>query len=365
MAKKKGPKSPIAPATEPWGEPVDGQAVMAELVASLNKYLILPKGAAEALALWVMFTHGFEAWECNPRLAFISTSPECGKTTALSVVGSLTPKTLFASNITPAVVFRIIEKAQPTLMIDEADTFLDDADSMRGILNSGHTPTTAFVWRCHAETNDPEGFSTWAPMAVAKIGSLPPILRSRSIVVVMSRKAPDASMERFRPRDIPGLAEIARRCSRWARDNIDALRDADPRLPSEITGRLADNWRPLFAISDTIGGLWPDLARRSALDLLTQRTNIVTVKEELDAPAYREQIVRFVQDRQAISGKAVPEYAIRSHVGKSVGPELIRSALDYLVRHGELRAVEGTTAPYRQLISGDNNVGREQTSAVS
>src|SRR3954464_13802467 len=44
-------------------------------------------------------------------------------------------------------VYRAIEEKQPTLLIDEADTFLQGNDELRGILNSGYTRKTAFVVR--------------------------------------------------------------------------------------------------------------------------------------------------------------------------------------------------------------------------
>ena len=47
----------------------------------------------------------------------------------------------------PAAVFRVIEETQPTLLIDEADTFLQGNDELRGILNSGYTRKTAYVVR--------------------------------------------------------------------------------------------------------------------------------------------------------------------------------------------------------------------------
>jgi len=38
--------------------------------------------------------------------------------------------------------------------------------------------------------------------------------------------------------------------ARWAADNMRALRDADPVMPSGFVNRLAENWRLLFAIAD-------------------------------------------------------------------------------------------------------------------
>ena len=35
-------------------------------------------------------------------------------------------------------IFRVVELQRPTLLIDEADTFLPENEELRGILNSGH-----------------------------------------------------------------------------------------------------------------------------------------------------------------------------------------------------------------------------------
>ena len=145
---------------EPWPEPVDGAALLDDLVATFLQYLSLPEGAAVLLALWVMFTHAFEAVEVSPRLVFTSPEPECGKTTALSLLGRLVWRPALASNISPAVIYRIIERYRPTLLLDEADTYLEARDDLAGILNSGHTPQTADVWRCDGERYEPKPFST-------------------------------------------------------------------------------------------------------------------------------------------------------------------------------------------------------------
>jgi hypothetical protein len=44
-----------------------------------------------------------------------------------------------ASNITADAIFRVVAAATPTLCIDEADTFVQGNEDMRGIINSGHT----------------------------------------------------------------------------------------------------------------------------------------------------------------------------------------------------------------------------------
>src|SRR5205807_6503181 len=49
----------------------------------------------------------------------------------------------------------VIEELQPTLLIDEADTFLQGNDELRGILNSGYSRKTAFVLRASSPNTAP------------------------------------------------------------------------------------------------------------------------------------------------------------------------------------------------------------------
>jgi putative DNA primase/helicase len=245
-------------------EPVDGVKLLDDLASAFSRHLALCEGASEAIALWVLFAHSHDAHQTSPRLAFLSPVPECGKTTTLSILRALVPRALPTSNITPAVIFRVIQQSHPTLLIDEADTFMQ-GDDMRGILNSGHTRATAQVWRCEGESRNPKGFSTWAPVAIAKIGTLPETLESRSIVIPMQRKRPDERTKPIASEDRQAFADLASMASRWAANYAEALAAANPELPSGLFNRTRDNWRPLIAIADSAGGHWPERARRVAV----------------------------------------------------------------------------------------------------
>ncbi len=51
---------------DPWPDPVDGAAILDALAASFTRYVVLPDGAAEALALWVVFAHAHDAAYVSP-----------------------------------------------------------------------------------------------------------------------------------------------------------------------------------------------------------------------------------------------------------------------------------------------------------
>jgi Protein of unknown function (DUF3631) len=248
--------------------PVDGAALLDAVRAVFRRYVVMPKGADTALALWVMHTWTMNAGEISPFIVLVSPTKRCGKTTVLILLQYMTPRSELASNISASALFRYVEEVQPTLMIDEADSFIKDNEEIRGILNSGHTKTAAYVIR-NVEVNGehkPRRFSTWAPKAIATIRALADTLEDRSVVVTLQRKSPGAEVERLRRRDSKEFGEIRRKAKRWADDNIAKLDDPDPKLP-DLNDRAADNWRPLIAIADLAGGTWPEDARRAAMTL--------------------------------------------------------------------------------------------------
>lgn len=255
------------PVLEPWPEPVDADSWLTCVCAELRRYIALPKHADTAIALWCLHTHALEASTISPRLALTSPEKRCAKTLTLDVMSHLVYRAMPSANITSAAIFRGIEKWSPTLLIDEADTFLRDSDEMRGVLNSGHYRATAYIIRTVGDDHEPRKFSTWGSVVIALIGELPGTLGDRSITIPMRRRLPKETVERFRLDDGAGLVDFARGAARWAADHLDDLRSADPELPESLHDRARDNWRPLVAIADLAGGDWPKLARAAAVAL--------------------------------------------------------------------------------------------------
>ncbi len=250
---------------EPWPEPVDGALLANAILLGARKYVVLPKGGAVALALWVLHAHAHDASDVSPMLCLRSATKRSGKTNTLTVLSALVPRPLIPSNVASAVLFRVVEKHRPTLLIDEADSFLRDNEELRGVLNSGHSRRGAIALRCVGDNQEPRAFSTWCPKAIALIGNLPETLEDRSIVLTMRRKGPGERVERLRLGRIDKEMEpLCRQAARWVKDNLAVLRQADPDVPRSLNDRAADNWRPLIAIADLWGGTWPDEARLAA-----------------------------------------------------------------------------------------------------
>jgi hypothetical protein len=57
---------------EPWPEAVDGAALLDDLAQTYRRFVSLPDGGAEALALWIVFTYALDAFDVAPILALCS-----------------------------------------------------------------------------------------------------------------------------------------------------------------------------------------------------------------------------------------------------------------------------------------------------
>jgi hypothetical protein len=248
------------PVRELWSEPVDGAALADEMVAYALRYISMPQDDAVKQALWVMGAHAVNAFFIFPRLHIKSPVSQCGKSTLMDVIESAVNKPLLVSNITASPLFRIIEAAQPTCLLDEADLYLKNNPEVTSIINAGHKRGATAI-RCVGNDFIPKEFKVYAPLVIAGIGDQADTIESRSIKIELQRKKKSEVLESFRPDRVGDV--IARKCARWAQENALALGGSDPETEG-LYNRTADNWRPLFAVADLLGGHWPETVRQVA-----------------------------------------------------------------------------------------------------
>jgi hypothetical protein len=278
------------PIVEPWPDPVDGAKLLTDNVTQVGSYVVMGDAYRDTVALWALFTHAHDAFWISPRLAITSAEKRSGKTTLLDILTFLVPRPYPTANATAPVIFRTIDRHSPTVLMDEADTFLRSKSDLHGVLNSGHRRGGTFTRLVLVgEEYVPRRFNTWAPVAIAKIGRLPDTLADRSIDIPLQRRKTNEIVKRFRADRADELGDMARKADRWARDNMEALRRADPEIPDGINDRAADNWTPLLAIADQIGGEWPERAR-SAMLAITSRS------EADDSGSLRELALRDIRE---------------------------------------------------------------------
>ncbi len=255
----------IFPETNPWEEPIELAELLEDIRAQIKRFIICAPETANATTLWIAFTWVIDHVQVSPIANITAPEMQCGKSQLLSVISAMVKKPAIAANISPSVVFRVIEKYCPTLLIDEADSFMNGNEDLRGIINSGHTRQSAYVWRSVGDDHEPTQFSTWSAKALCGIGAQAATIMDRSIILELRRKLPHEKVERLRHADKQEFLNIKRKLARFALDSGEAIENSRPALPDALSDRAQDNWEPLLAIADIAGNHWPETARQSAM----------------------------------------------------------------------------------------------------
>ncbi|MER5840162.1 DUF3631 domain-containing protein [Streptomyces prasinus] len=251
------------------GETADkGAALLDDLRAAIGRYVVLPSGEAlTAVTLWVAASHIQPALQHAPRLAVVGPTKGCGKSRVLDVLHETVHQPMMTVNTSPAVVFRVIGKNPPTLLVDEADTIFGskagDKEDLRGLLNAGHQRNRP-AWRISGPEHKPTAFPTFAMAALAGIGDLPDTIMDRAVVLRMQKRKPGERITPFRSRySLPELNALRDRLTAWLTPLRGTAAAQVPAMPVE--DRAADTWEPLVIVADLAGGHWPTSARTACL----------------------------------------------------------------------------------------------------
>lgn len=253
-----------------------GAGIIETLEDTLKKFMVLPSRAVLPLALWILSTHCFRLFQALAYIAVGSPTWGCGKTRFLELCAMLVAEPEFTSGVSEAVLFRLIDSRGPTLLIDEAEVLSgkdDRAGYLRHVLNAGNR-ADATVTRCNRGSFEPEHFHVYCPKMIACVGTLPPTLVSRSIVILLQKKTKSQKLSRFIKHrvqaDCEGLREA---CHEWITENSEEIVRVYEGLPELdfLPDRDAEGWEPLFAIlSVAVPHRLPEL-RRCAESLTQQK----------------------------------------------------------------------------------------------
>lgn len=257
--------------------PIDGAALLEEVEAFHRRFNVFPREAAYvAVALWDAHAHLIDAFDGTARIAFLSPEPGSGKSRALEIIETLTPRAMTTVNASPNALFRLVDAPEgtPTLLFDEIDTVFGpkagDNEPVRGFLNSGYRRGAKSL-RCVGDgSNQTVGwFSSFCAVAMAGLGSLPDTILTRSVIIRMRKRAPNEKVEPYRRRVHEREGHALRdRLAKWAATVSDGIADAWPDMPEGVSDRPADVWEPLLAVADAAGGDWPRRAREACVTLV-------------------------------------------------------------------------------------------------
>lgn len=254
---------------------------VADLVRQfLLRFVVLTPEQAVACTLWVLPTWVAEAARATPYLVILSPTKQSGKTRLLEALELLVREPFRADSVTEAVLFRLIDQMRPTLLMDEVDAIFgsvtERTEPLRAVLNSGNR-AGGRVARCVPPQWDVKSFSVFCPKALAGIdnGRWPDTLLDRSMVVRVRRRLEHESVEAFRHTQADAdAAAIREALEEWAASSVEALVDARPTIPEDLSDRAADAWEPLFALADVLEDEWPALARAAAVALIQRQEDL-------------------------------------------------------------------------------------------
>ena len=255
---------------EPWPDAIDPAVLLSDLSDTIRRFIVLEPEQADAAALWAAFTWFIDVVQVAPLAMANAPERACGKSQLLDILGRLSARPLPAANASAAGLFRAVERWKPTVLIDEADTFVRENEELKGLVNAGHTRSNAYVLRVVGDNHEPKLFSVWGAKALAGIAlekHLPDATMSRAIVFNMRRKLPGEKVERLRHADAGLFDTLAAKLARFALDHADAVRWARPAIPDALDDRAQDNWEPLLSIAGCAGEDWLKRAIKAALIL--------------------------------------------------------------------------------------------------
>ena len=262
-------KTPF-PIVEPCKDPVGSAAVCDEVFTLVDRHIVADAHQKTAIALWIAMTWFIDRIAVAPLLLITAAERESGKTQLLTVTSMLCRHPMTVANSTAAFLFRAISKWQPTLFIDEVDTFMRDSTDQKGLINAGHTRESAWVGRVVGDTHEPTMFPVFCPKALSGINIakyLPDSTMSRGLLVELRRKLPDEKCERLRFADREQFKLLQSKLARFAQDNAERISNTRPTLPDALSDRQQDNWEPLFAIAECAGPEWLARCEEAALAL--------------------------------------------------------------------------------------------------
>ena len=255
---------------EPWSGKVDLDALMKECLYTIKSYVVLSEHDALAVVLWIINSWCPKLFARCPLLLINAPERECGKTQLLKVVEKLVSRPIETANISLAALFRLITNYSPTLLIDEADTFMEGKSEMAGVVNKGYE-RGGVVLRVESSNRGDQierAFEVFGPKAMAGImleRHLPSATMSRGIQIPLKRKTKDDTVLRLRAADPKVFASLRSRILKFVLENRDVLSKGWEELPGELSDRQQDNWESLLAIANCFGEVWYAKAVEAAL----------------------------------------------------------------------------------------------------
>jgi hypothetical protein len=168
-------------------------------------------------AIWVIGTYFYKRFGAYPYL-FLNAVKRSGKTKLLTILGLLSYNAVFSPNMSTASLYRLIQNAGCTLLLDETEDLNDPerrAD-FRSLLLSGYK-RGAVVYRSEKDEEGrqtPTPFEVYGPKSLANIEGIEDVLEDRTIPIIMKRGRKRVIINREVPISDPIWVELRDKLTR-------------------------------------------------------------------------------------------------------------------------------------------------------
>ncbi len=264
----------------PSKEAVVGADLLDRIFETIKSFVIAEASTLHIATLWIAHTWLIGAFNVSPIAHITAPEKRCGKSKLLAVIEKLSYRPLSASHITAAALFRAVDAYQPTLLIDEVDSFLKNYPEIRGLLNSGYN-RGGKTMRCTGDEHNLQLFSTFGPKVLCGIGELWDTVADRSVRLPLRRKMPTETSENIYRTPPEVWATLRSQLARFAKDVFSDVSELSIPVVKGLNDRANDSYGPLLTIAEIAGGHWPKRIRDAALGQDAKDVSNVGINEEL------------------------------------------------------------------------------------
>jgi hypothetical protein len=357
--------TPIPPLVRDWQEnsaqefqdfiktapPPDLGSLLQRTADALNQFITFSEDYAVVCAVWVAHTHCIQYFPYTPYVSITSPTKRCGKSNLLTALKYLCARGWYAIAPSVAVLFRKIERDMPTLLLDESDRCLKDAEESKqellSILNSGYK-RGATVDRCGgANKTDLESFHVFCPKAFAGIGDLPDTIADRCLSIRMQRQK--AGSKHFYEDEVEAdLSPIRDGFEKWAAtpglgDQLN-FKIAKTDFPDSLSDRSREACEPLYRIAKLAGGGWLDRIKKATAAICAgqedqdKSVELLSVIRDIFGNADKLSSHDLINGILELENPPVPDWWFKKDVGmKAMGKCLAKTLKKFGLQPGLMR----------------------------
>jgi len=260
-----------------------------DVKAYIHTHLDMPNSLSyDVLTAFVFSTWINEFFDFTPYLGFFGRE-NVGKSRALEILNELCFRAWLTTGITTATLFRLVERFQPTLLLDESEFLAGkEKQELIGLLNAGQR-RGVIIPRMKEDAQDVDFFNVYCPKIIAGTKQMKRTTASRMITFTMTRNV------RPMPRRIDkkeGL-RLRNQLLMWRFKTIAELKDSltfKQKVASTFELKATTDFKELEPLSGRMYELFYPLYYSAPTD----KQNILQFATELEKIKLREETTELI-----------------------------------------------------------------------